>query len=437
MGETAKGLDLRVAAVEVLDRIFSGHGTFEEAMSRSDHAARLDDRDRAFASAIVHAVLRRRGELEALLKMFLPKPLPKKSGNAMLILLAGAAQLRFMDVAPHAAIDVAVRQAKADSGARHFAGLINAVLRRVADGTLSGPAAGSGVRANTPSWLWRRWARTYGEDIAAAIAGAHTAEVPIDITVADRGSDWATRLAGCQLPSGSIRLGLDALPVNQLPGFADGGWWVQDVAAAMVAALCGDVSGKSVLDLCAAPGGKTMQLCAAGAMVTAVDSSGTRLKRLGENLSRQRFTAEVIESDVMDLELDRQFDCVLLDAPCSATGTIRRHPELPYIRSDEDIQELVKVQWRLLQRAASFVRPGGLFIYSTCSLEPEEGERQVKRFLERRDEFRLAAIRPGEAGIESHFVTVDGHLRTLPFMPVGSERGLDGFFAARMTRLSG
>jgi 16S rRNA (cytosine967-C5)-methyltransferase len=359
---------------------------------------------------------------------------PRKSGNSCLILMLGAAQLLFLDVPAHAAIDLSVQLAKRDANATHFSGLVNAVLRKIAGAGREKLAGSDGPRLNTPDWLWSRWSKAYGTETAHAIAAAHMVEPAVDLTVAKDAADWAERLGGTLLPTGSIRLAKAQGAVEQLPGFEDGAWWVQDAAAAMPARLLGALTGKSVADLCAAPGGKTLQLCAAGADVTAVDSSAQRLERLHGNLRRARFEAEVIAADVLDFAPPNQFDAVMLDAPCSATGTIRRHPDLAYLKTAAQTAALVALQARLLANAAALVRPGGQLIYCTCSLEPQEGERQIAAFLAGTDRFAIAPISPGECGIESHMITGQGTLRTLPFMSIGGVSGLDGFFAARLTR---
>ena len=394
----------------------------------------LDPRDRSFLMALVLTTLRHRGEADAVVEVFLSKPLPRKSGIAGVILTLGATQLLFLDQPPHAVIDLSVRLAKRDSNALHFTGLINAVLRKVAakgKATLDGL---DGPRLNTPDWLWFRWSKAYGADTAIEIAAAHMREPALDLTVAKDADAWALRLGGEVLPTGSVRLGKVHGPVENLPGYGEGAWWVQDAASAIPARLLGPLAGKHALDLCAAPGGKTLQLCAAGAQVTAVDNSVRRLERLRDNLNRTHLGAEIIVADALTFDPARSFDAVLLDAPCSATGTIRRHPDLPHVKTAAQIGVLVQRQSRMLAQAAKLVKPGGMMVYCVCSLEAAEGERQIEPFLARHPQFSLVPISAGECGIEPHMLTEQGFFRTLPHMAIGGSRGLDGFFAARLKR---
>lgn len=391
-------------------------------------------RDRAFLRALTATTLRRKGELDCVISAFLTKPLPSSAGLAGAILLTGAAQLLFMETAPHAAIDLAVTIAAGDKDARHFAKVINAVLRKVAT---EGAAIATGLdqpRANTPDWLWRRWEAAYGEEGARGIARAHLEEPPLDLSVKADALGWAERLFGKLLPTGTVRIEYPRGAVEDLPGYAEGAWWVQDAGARLPVLLLGDVAGQRVLDLCAAPGGKTAQLASSGAIVTAVDRSPKRVATLRANLDRLGLKAEIVTADAGAFETDCLYDAVLLDAPCSATGTIRRHPDLPYIKDEAQIANLAAVQARLLDRAAGLVRPGGLLIYCTCSLEREEGAEQIERFLESAPGFRRAGVRPEELAGQAQFVTEAGDLRTHPGMPIGGAAGLDGFFAARLLR---
>jgi 16S rRNA (cytosine967-C5)-methyltransferase len=423
------GLAARRAATAILSAILDEARPFDDALMQ-EQAKGLEPRDRAFVLALVQTCLRRMGESEAIITRFLAKKLPRKSGNAKLILLLGATQLLYLEVPPHAVIDLAVTLARDDRDARHFANLINAVLRKFVDvKPIDRP------RLNVPDWLWRRWAKSYGEVTAEAIARAHQSAPALDLSVKSAPQDWATALNGIVLPTGSVRVRERSGTIENLSGFGEGAWWVQDAAAALPVLLLGDVAGKTVLDLCAAPGGKTAQLAEQGAKVTAVDQSAQRMERVKQNLDRLKLTAALHIADVLDFSSDELFDAVLLDAPCSATGTIRRHPELPFIKNEQQIAELADLQARLLTHAAKLVKPGGSLIYCTCSLEPEEGEVQVERFLESQAEYRRVPLAAGDVGGQEQFITAKGDLRTLPSMNIGTEQGLDGFYAARFAKL--
>jgi 16S rRNA (cytosine967-C5)-methyltransferase len=440
MGLTARGepagLAVRRLAVAALDRVIHGQRTLEDALAGLADIDDLEPRDRAFLMALVLTALRHKGEAEAVVEVFLAKPLPRKAGNAGLILMLGATQLLFLQQPPHAVIDLAVTQAKRDSQAMHFAGLVNAVLRKVATRGAEILAGLDGPRLNTPDWLWTRWSKTFGPAMAHAVARAHMAEPPLDLTVKGDGANWAKRLGAALLPTGSLRLSPAPPSVEALAGYGEGAWWVQDAAAAIPARLLGDVAGLAVLDLCAAPGGKTLQLAAAGARVTALDQSAARLARLAENLRRCRLEADVVTADALDFAPGQAFDAAVLDAPCSATGTIRRHPDLPYVKTAAQIGSLAEIQHRMLDHAATLVRPGGTLVYCTCSLEEAEGERQVSAFLSRQPAFALAPIHAGEAGLPPEMLNREGCFRTLPSMAIGPSIGLDGFFAARLTKSS-
>lgn len=423
------GLAARRAALAILSAILDDARPFDDALMQA-HAHALEPRDRAFVVALVQTCLRRKGESQTIITRFLTKKLPRKSGNARLILLLGATQLLYLEVPPHAAIDLAVTLAREDRDARHFANLINAVLRKLVDvPPIDRP------RLNVPDWLWRRWVKTYSGGRAERIARSHLREPALDLSVKSAPQDWAKALNAIVLPTGTVRVTERSGTIENLSGFGDGAWWVQDVAAALPVLLLGDVAQKSILDLCAAPGGKTAQLAARGARVTAVDQSVPRMERVKQNLDRLKLDAELRTSDVLEFSSDELFDAVLLDAPCSATGTIRRHPELPYIKSEEQIAGLAELQARLLAHAARLVKPGGRLIFCTCSLEPEEGEIQIERFLASHGDYRRLPLTADDVAGQSQFITATGDLRTLPSMNIGTEQGLDGFYAARLGRL--
>ena len=272
------------------------------------------------------------------------------------------------------------------------------------------------MKLDVPAWLFDRWVATYGEADARRIAEASLTEAPLDLSVKAEPAAWAERLGGIVLPTGSVRLAAGGR-IEDLDGYADGAWWVQDAAAALPARLLGPVAGRTVADLCAAPGGKTAELATAGAAVTAVDLAGARLARLAANLERLHLKADIVEADAATWEPGRTFDAVLLDAPCTATGTIRRHPDILRLKRPDDVAALAALQQRLLDNAVRLVKAGGTLVYGTCSLEPEEGSRQIERLLAREQQLVRAPITAGEAGIAADWITPEGDLRTLAVSP--------------------
>lgn len=429
----------RQLAVAVIDGVLTRRQSFDEAWKAAQGAGLVDGleaRDRAFARLIAATVLRRLGELEGLIGSFLQKPLPPRTGALQSILLAGAAQVAMIGTPAHAAISLAVDQTRADRRASRFAGLVNAVLRKVAAEGAPRLAGMDGVAANVPEWMSRRWALAYGADTARKIAVTSLDEAALDLSLKADAAEWAGRLGGTLLASGSVRLAGGGR-VEELAGYSEGAWWVQDAAAALPARLAGDVAGREVADLCAAPGGKTAQLAAAGARVTAVERSEERLDRLRANLERLGLGAELVAADATTWEPGRTFDVVLLDAPCTATGTIRRHPDILRLRREGDIAQLADVQRALLAHAAGLVRRGGTLVYCTCSLEPEEGVRQIAHFLAAHKEFTRVPVTASEVGGAAEWITAEGDLRTLPCHGVPGDaggKGLDGFYAARLRR---
>ena len=439
MRDLQVGLPARRAAVELLVAVLQKKQALDDILGRSLEKGamfNLPARDRALTRAIVAASLRRKGQIDHVLDTFLERGLPEKSGTLYPILLSAAAQLIFLKTPPHAAIDLAVTLAQYDPRAKRYDKLVNAVLRRVASDGEAIASSLEAARVNTPDWLWTRWVTYWGDARAHAIAASHLVEPPLDVTVKSDPLAWAERLSGRVLPTGSVRL-LPKGRIEALPGFDEGAWWVQDVAASLPARLLGDVRGKRVADLCAAPGGKTAQLALAGAAVTAVDLSKTRLGMLRENLDRLGLKAELVAGDAATFSTDGKFDAVLLDAPCSSTGTIRRHPDIPYLKSAKDIEALTALQARLLDNAVTLLKPGGTLVYSTCSLEPEEGEAQIAALMVRNDGLRLDRIAKEELAGEAEWIEPSGCLRTFPYelrfdSPEWS--GMDGFFAARLIR---
>jgi 16S rRNA (cytosine967-C5)-methyltransferase len=431
------GLATRLLAADILDNVLRRRRALDDELEGHAQAglAGLTDRDRALTRALVGTVLRRLGTLRRLVGAFAERGLPPKAPRVETALLLGAAQILFLNVPDHAAVDLSVQLARADEQAAHFTGLVNAVLRRIAREGRERLAALDTAAFDTPPWLVARWIATYGESTARAIALANSREPALDLTVKSDPELWAAQLGGRMLPTRSVRL-IAHGAVTALPGFAEGAWWVQDAAAALPARLLGAVSGLRVADLCAAPGGKAAQLIAAGAHVTVVDRAPARLARLRENLDRLGFGAEFVCADVGQWEAE-PFDAILLDPPCSSTGTIRRHPDVQWLKREADIAALAALQRRLIARAVALTKPGGTIVYCTCSLEPEEGETIIADLLAHDASVRRAPITAAEVFGRDEFITRDGDLRTLPcHFPDPDPRlsGLDGFYAARLVK---
>jgi 16S rRNA (cytosine967-C5)-methyltransferase len=367
-------------------------------------------RDRAFARNLVSTTLRRLGQIDALISHCLEKPLAKNSHRSHDILRLGICQLLFLGTADHAAVSSSVELA-GKSGQAHAKKLVNAVLRRIGRERAELLAKQDESRLNVPDWLWYSWRKAYGEVATRAISLAHLNEVSLDLSVKSNPNSWAKKLKGTALPNGTVRLN-KGRNVPEIYGFNSGEWWVQDTAARAAAQLLGNVCGKHVIDLCAAPGGKTAYLINAGAIVTAVDRSNKRLTRLNDNLARLKLCANVITADAVKWRPKQKVDAVLLDAPCSATGTIRKHPEVAWLKTETDIVKLAHLQTQLLDSAVDMVVPGGLVLFVTCSLQTEEGPDQIDSLITRNGSIKI--------------------LETLRCLP--SEQsdlgGQDGFFTA-------
>ena len=425
-----------IASQAILDALIRGK-PFEERFGGDSepNAAGMDPRDRALARSIATVSMRRLGTIRKTLLGKMEKGMPRKAGPLEGILIAGAAQLMFMDVSDHAAVDLAVRAARNDPGSTPFAALVNAVLRQIAREKAELVEASDPLDDDTPAWLAQRWRTNYGEATARAIARAHRDEPTLDLTVKSDAQGWADKLGGRVLPTGSVRLD-SHVAIPELEGYADGQWWVQDAAAALPAQLLKAAPGERIADLCAAPGGKTAQLAEAGATVVAVDRSAERLKRLAGNLARLNLSAELSVANTLTYEA-AAFDGVLLDAPCSATGTIRRHPDVAWTKRASDIVALGKAQSELLDRAVALTKPAGVLVYCVCSLEPEEGEQQITDLLRRNPDVSRVPIEASEIGGLGECVTALGDLRTLPCHLAADtprQSGLDGFFAARLKK---
>ena len=422
----------RATALELLLQVLERRRPLDELLERDRQFAALEARDRGFAHLMVATTLRRLGQIDALIAHCLGRPLPGAAHASRNLLRLGVAQLLFLGVAAHAAVDETVALARRVDGGG-YKGLINAVLRRLAAEGEPLVKAQDAARLDTPDWLWRSWRAAYGEAACRAIAEMHLTEPPLDLTVKGDTEPWVARLGAERLQTGSLRC-RSAGEVRALPGFEEGAWWVQDAAAALPARLLGEIAGRHVLDLCAAPGGKSAQLALAGAQVTAVDRSPGRLDRLTENLARLGLAATTVTADVCLWRPALPADAVLLDAPCTATGAIRRHPDVPWLKTPADVRRMAAEQDRLLRAAIEMVRPGGLLVYTTCSLEVEEGLARVESLLAQGAPLRRRPVVPVEVSGLAELITPQGDLRTLP-CHLADRGGMDGFYAARLERL--
>jgi 16S rRNA (cytosine967-C5)-methyltransferase len=426
----------RIAAARAVAEALTLARPLEERLADLGlRAGGLDPRDRALARSIATVALRRLGTIRKALARRLEKGMPKRGGALEWTLIVAAAQILFLDVPDHAAVDLAVKATRADPASAPFAALANAVLRTIARERDAILASSDPLEDDAPGWLAQRWRATYGERLARAIAAAHRAEPTLDISVKSNADGWAARLGGIVLPTGSVRLDTHT-PVAELEGYSTGEWWVQDAAAALPARLLRPAAGMRIVDLCAAPGGKAAELAAAGAEVTTVDRSAERLKLLAANFERLRLHSEIVVADALAFDAP-PFDAVLLDAPCLATGTIRRHPDVAWIKRPGDLPPLIKLQAQLLDRAIALTRSGGAIVYCVCSLEPEEGEAQIAAVLRRNPDARRSRIAAEEIGGLAECLTPAGDLRTLPSHLWGDDprrSGLDGFFAARLVK---
>jgi len=431
-------LAARAVALELLENVLGRHQPLDQALERHEAFHALPKRDRAFVRMMVATALRRTGQLDDFIRRASERPEPPQPRLLHNLLRLGAVQIAFMDVPDYAVVDTAVALAQ-QAGLERQKGFVNAALRRIAAEWRGWAAKQDPPRLNTPDWLMSRWIEDYGLRTAAEIAAANLSEAALDITVKDetRREYWAATLDASILPTGTLRRASGGM-VSDLPGYEDGMWWVQDAAAALPVQLLGDLAGRHVLDLCAAPGGKTMQMLARGAQVTAIDRSAQRLKKLEENLTRLRLT-EQVRLETADAAVWRPRDpaeYILLDAPCTATGTARRNPDMLHLKSEKDLTSLCEVQARLLESAAQMLAPGGVLVYCTCSLQKAEGEDQIDAFLKRHKNMRRLPVAPVEVGGLAMLISEHGDLRVLPFH-CAAHGGMDGFYAARLQKAQG
>jgi 16S rRNA (cytosine967-C5)-methyltransferase len=421
----------RNVALELVGAVLHRKRPLDDAIDDNPAMQLLSGRDRAFARLLVATALRRLGQADALIASCLSTPLAPRAAVVHDILRLGVAQLLFLRTPAHAAVATSVDLAHGRGFLSHK-GLVNAVLRRL---SIEGPemvGAQDAARLNTPEWLWRSWSCAYGEETARAIANAHLKEAPLDLTLRADPEAWCDRLQGTLLPTGTLRRPAGGA-VTSLPGYGEGAWWVQDAAAALPARLFGDIAGRSIVDLCAAPGGKSAQLASAGAQVVAIDRSSRRLDRLVANFARLGLPIKAIAADALTWRPAQPVDCVLLDAPCTTTGAIRRHPDVPHLKLPDDVARLSVVQENLLRAAVDMLVPGGTLVYCTCSLEPEEGPRRIEALIRSGAPIARREIAAHEVGGHPDWITPEGDLRTLP-CHLAEHDGVDGFFSARLVK---
>ncbi|MCB9983862.1 MAG: MFS transporter [Rhodospirillales bacterium] len=431
---SSDGIAARIAALALLEDVLVRKQSLDIALDQQAAFKALPTRDRSFVRMMVSTTLRRLGQIDDILRRAIEREVPRNS-TLENILRLGVVQILFMDVADHAAVDTSVRLTE-KQGMEKQKAFVNAVLRTVTREGVAWREAQDEVRLNTPEWLLKIWIEDYGLRVAAEIAKANLSEAPLDITVRDPETRnfWGSNFKATQMTTGTLRK-TSGGAVHELQGFDEGYWWVQDAAAAIPAQLFGDIEDAQVYDLCAAPGGKTLQLAARGARVTALDRSASRLKKLSQNLERMRLSerVHVITADAGSWRPKEPAGYVLLDAPCSATGTIRRHPDALHLKSPRDIERLSHLQAALLDNAFEMLMVGGVLVYCTCSLQKEEGEAQIERFLGRHPDAQRLAITARELGGFDEALTPDGDLRILPFHQAALG-GMDGFYIARVTK---
>ena len=427
-------LAARQVALAALAGVVGKAVPLDAALSGRPEYKRLDARDRAFARAIATAALRRAGALDAALAVLIREPLPEKALLARLALRCGAAERLILNTPAHAAVDAWVSVMDSRPETQRFKNLANAVLRRIADRPAAAAFAAADPLGDLPQWWAERWIAAWGETTARAMTAARSGPPPLDLTVKPSvdAEALAAAIGGRVLTTGSVRRESIG-SVEDVPGYRDGDWWVQDAAAALPVRLLAPQAGERIADLCAAPGGKTMQIAASGAVTLAVDASPKRLERVRENLARTGLAAELIAADALDWRPAMPLDAVLLDAPCTATGTLRRRPDAAFSKQPGDVASLAPIQAGLLDAAWAMLQSGGRLVYCTCSLEPEEGEDQIAAFLARTPDARLERVRAEELPGLAEAITEEGALRTRPDM-LADEGGLDGFFAARLFR---
>lgn len=408
-------MSAREGAVSLLNAVL-GDGAM---LSQIDLPDGMPAQERARAERLASLTLRNIDRADRLLQPHMRKAPPLPVLNILRLAVVELAT----GGAAHGVVNEAVATMRRGKKTQHMSGLVNAVLRAVGQP----PALDELPAPMMPRWLRQPLVHSFGRDAVAAIEAVHAQSAPIDLT--PRGPD-SLLPEGEPMPNGSLRLH-NSVQISALPGYLEGAWWVQDAAASMAADLLGAKDGEEVLDLCAAPGGKTMQLAAKGAKVTALDISAGRMSRVQENLGRTNLVADLMVTDALKWEPEQRFDAILVDAPCSATGTLRRHPDLPFIKDGSEIEGLVALQAEILDRALGWLKPGGRLVFCTCSLLPAEGEDQLTAALARHPD--LSVERPTMDFVAPEWITADGGLRLRPDY-WADKGGMDGFFMVKFVK---
>ncbi len=424
-------LNSRDIALNSLHFVLKKHFTPSDALHSHPSFLQMDYRDRAFSLLLLLTTLRRLGQIDAAISKLLEKPLPKRYERIMNILRLGTAQILFLEIPSYAVVNTAVNQTKYSRFKAHK-GLVNALLRRMLERRRKLLQNQDPEFLNTSNWIWNSWNNFYGEQTCRSIVQAHLGNPPLDLTIKTDIKLWARKLGGQILSKNTLRLEYDG-PIHEIEGYKEGAWWVQDFAASLPVKLLGNVYKKRIIEIGSAPGGKTAQLAMYGAHVDAIDRSPGRLSTLKNNLQRLNFKANIIEANAEIWRPDSLSDGLLLDAPCSTTGTMRRHPDIMWRRKPLDILQLSKIQLRLLKSAVEMIKPGSLLVYTVCSLQPEEGPQLIKKFLDQYKNVERVGIKHNEIETLPEFITPIGDLLTLP-CHLKSLGGLDGFYSVRLRR---
>ena len=430
------GLLTRSVAIIILNQVLSSRDGLENVIAASISYNQMEQRDRAFIRLLVATALRRLGQIDALIQSYLKRPLPQKARAVRDILRIGAVQIILLKTPAHAVVDTSVRLCEQTRNPGQK-GLVNAILRKISQEGSEKFLVLDSAKLNTPKWLWESWQTQYGDKACRAIAEAHLHEPPLVLTAKTDPQKCARLLGAELLPTGSIMLKSGGM-VDALPGYSEGTWWIQDTAAALPAriliAAMPPQQKHRVLDLCAAPGGKTAQLAASGATVTAVDRSKKRLITLRENLKRLNLNATVVTADASTYRPSNTIDGILIDAPCTATGTIRRHPDIARNKRSDDLQRLSQLQKQILENAVDQLLPGSVLVYSVCSLQREEGSDLIQEVLAKNYKIKRLPIDPVEFGLPVYLQTANGDIQTLPYH-LNEHGGMDGFFIACLHRI--